>query len=116
VTHHVRLAAAATAELSSEAIQLAELSSEAVQLAERSSVRARLIQLAELSGEAVQPAELSSDAAAGCGRRWCVTAPSAAELVKRPSTQLAYLSAAGFRRGLAPARSGVQVKVPHFDA
>jgi hypothetical protein len=52
VTHHVRLAAAATAELSSEAIQLAELSSEAVQLAERSSVRARLIQLAELSGEA----------------------------------------------------------------
>ena len=50
------------------------------------------------------------------GRRWCVTAPSAAELVKRPSTQLAYLSAAGFRLGLEPARSGVQVKVPYFDA
>ena len=37
-------------------------------------------------------------------------------LSKRPSTRLAYLSAAGFRLGLAPARSGVQVKVPHFDA
>ena len=50
------------------------------------------------------------------GRRWCVTAPSAAELVKASFDRLAYLTAAGFRLGLAPARSGVQVKVPYFDA
>ena len=47
------------------------------------------------------------------GRRLCVTAPSAAELVKASFDRLAYLTAAGFHLGLAPARSGVQVKVPH---
>ena len=60
MTHHVRLAAAAGAELSSEADAEAELSSEA---------DAR--------------AELSSEADPAGGRRWCVTAHWAAAILER---------------------------------